>query len=80
MVSVGDPAGTLRRSHTPTHLMETPLHKVSMPSAMWSQKMPWFSAIDYCIELISLKFCETFILTHTHLYLIKQANVEVSGS
>lgn len=46
---------------------------------MCSQKMPWFSAIDYCIELISFKFCETFILMPTHLHLIKQANVEVLG-
>ena len=44
------------------------------------KKMLWFSAIDYCIELVSFKFCETFILMPAHLYLIKQANVEVSGS
>ena len=85
-VSGEGPAGTLKWNHTHTYLhtgghqiMETPLHKVSVLSVMCSQKMLWFSAIDCCIEFISLKFCEIFTLVPAYLYLSKQANVKVLG-
>lgn len=79
-VSGGGSAGSLGWNPTCTHLHMGGHHKVSVPSNICFQNILCFSDINCCIELISFKFCEMFILMPAYLYLIKQANVEVSGS